>query len=588
VNKKFIWLIVSCLMVAALVLASCAPAVVEEKEATVVTKEPEKKAEKVEEVVEEKVGPQYGGIITHLFSEAPLTFDPIDIVYSEHIYKSFTHNNLITADWYQDRALCDFTGRGEVPARPDLWVGDLLESWEQPDPLTIIFNIRKGVRWQNKPPVNGRELTADDVVWTFKRYMDIPKFSSYSVASIDTITVPDKYTVVITVKKPNVMLLGDMTIISYTSHILAHEVVETYGDERDWRNQVGTGPFILDDYVKGSSLTWSRNPDYFGKDPNGNQLPFIDGIRLLLIGDSATQIAALRTGKVDLILPETGIDWNQKFVLEKTNPELQWKGGTPAANWCLYLKNTIKPFSDIRVRYALSMGINREEMVASVFGDNAIIYHFPANPGWQSFPKWEELPDSTKEIYTYNPEKAKELLAEAGYPNGFETCAQYCADAIYTPYGTAMELLQAQWATIGVDLELRPVDNPTMSAIRSTKQYDQIFPCGTGHSIPVRFSATNYYTDGRFNRSLCSDPYVDELTDRALLEFDTTKHDTILKEIWLYLLEQCFDIGLPAPYRYTAWHPWVKGYQGEADWLQGRIFTHIWLDQDLKQEVLGK
>ncbi|GAI90873.1 unnamed protein product, partial [marine sediment metagenome] len=141
-NKKIIWLITSCLMVAALVLASCVPAVVEEKEAKVVTKEPEKKAEEVEEVVEEKT--KYGGTTTTLIAQDVLSFDLLDLMILNHYWNSFTHDTLLVADWWIDRDIANYRNKQQY-LNEALWVGSLAESWEKPDDTTIIFRLRKGV-----------------------------------------------------------------------------------------------------------------------------------------------------------------------------------------------------------------------------------------------------------------------------------------------------------------------------------------------------------------------------------------------------------------------------------------------------------
>ena len=164
----------------------------------------------------------------------------------------------------------DFAG-SEAP--PFALNGALAESWEMPDDKTVIVKVRQGVHWHDKPPMNGRELTAHDIEYNFHRMMGLgsgfTEPSTYTFGlknlSFESITATDESTVVFGLKQPN---LG--TLISILDDRLAWiyppEVIEEYGDAGDWRNLVGTGPFMLTDWVEGSSLTWTKNPDYWGYD----------------------------------------------------------------------------------------------------------------------------------------------------------------------------------------------------------------------------------------------------------------------------------------------------------------------------------
>jgi len=200
--------------------------------------------------------------------------------------------------------------------------GALAESWSQPDPLTIIFNIRKGVYWHNKAPMNGRELTASDVEYTLHRVFGLgsgwtaenkpPVLYGDQITNlpVESITATDKWTVVINLKEPSSGALGWLLDRTPT-YILPPEVIEQYGDMQDWRNVVGTGPFELTDYVEGSSVTWTKNPDYWGHDEKypENRLPYIDELSAPIMKEETTYIAALRSGKVGFGLPVEIPSW---------------------------------------------------------------------------------------------------------------------------------------------------------------------------------------------------------------------------------------------------------------------------------------
>lgn len=154
-------------------------------------------------------------------------------------------------------------------------VGGLAESWERVDLLTKVYYLRQGVRWHDKPPVNGREFVADDVVWSFNEYLENPRSILYGKDI--TVTALDTYTVEIKMANPEEIWgrIGGHVVIN------APEVAAAPGGYSDWQNVTGTGPYILTDYVTDSSLTFERNPLYWRSDPfyPENQLPYPDALR---------------------------------------------------------------------------------------------------------------------------------------------------------------------------------------------------------------------------------------------------------------------------------------------------------------------
>ena len=198
-------------------------------------------------------------------------------------------------DWSIDRDVWNFAS-WYFP--PEYFVPHLAESWEQPDPLTVILHVRKGVHWHDKPPMNGRELTADDFVYNFHRVTgtgsgftetgQYTEFLGYDV--IESITATDKYTVEFKLKEDVTgrtwfggLNIAQVIAASLYSDIYPPEVIEEHGDAKDWRTIVGTGPFMLTDYVLESSVTYEKNPNYWGNDPKypENRLPYIDEMRVL-------------------------------------------------------------------------------------------------------------------------------------------------------------------------------------------------------------------------------------------------------------------------------------------------------------------
>src|SRR5216683_4676672 len=171
---------------------------------------------------------------------------------------------------------------------------DLAERWEQPDDTTYLFHLRRGVRWHNKPPVNGRELTADDVKFTFNRFLTIKgNAERYLLDSVDRVEAVDRYTVKFVLTEPYVWLPNKLANALCT-WIIAPEVVEKYGDLKRAETAIGTGPFTLERYERNVKTVFRRNPDYFRSGE-----PWVDGVEWVVMDDAVSALAAYRAGKLD-------------------------------------------------------------------------------------------------------------------------------------------------------------------------------------------------------------------------------------------------------------------------------------------------
>jgi len=178
----------------------------------------------------------------------------------------------------------------------NLFTGLLAESWEIKDFQTITFHIRKGVHFQNIPPVNGRELTAYDAEFTWQRLLGLgsgyTKPTQYvNVTKLNLITsvnATDKYTFVVTLRSPSITTTREVLEDFYAQAVLPRDAIQQWWDLDTWKRAIGSGPFIMQEYVVGSSLTAVKNPDYWGYDEQNTQdrLPYIDKVRILILPDS--------------------------------------------------------------------------------------------------------------------------------------------------------------------------------------------------------------------------------------------------------------------------------------------------------------
>ena len=359
--------------------------------------------------------PEYGGTLTYPYKLFGETTDP-HITGHYAGYQIYAVNEkLAKGDWGAPRDEVSFTGWYVPFSR---FKGHLAESWEQPDDRTLIVKIKPDIRWHDKPPVNGRELTAEDVAFTYRRIAGLLDFEPRVAGEVEgypweSIEALDRYTVEFKLTEPRAGLARAI-LGQHNSWILPPEVIEQHGDYSDWRNVVGTGPFTLTDYVEGVSITRTRNPNYHDFDEKypENRLPYVDELKGLFMAEEATRLAAFRTGQVDMIhVAGGGVDIKTFEVIEsvlRTNPDIQVGPYFLRALGQIGLNTRRPPFDDIRVRQAMQMAIDREAVNESYYGGYALwkpqgMFGNATGPYFLPFDEW---PKELQDQYRYDPEKA--------------------------------------------------------------------------------------------------------------------------------------------------------------------------------------
>ena len=436
--------------------------------------------------------PQYGGQIVIADTLEP---PHVDTVFGGQAWRNIdlVAEMLSHVDWSIPRDKWGFYETFDPPL--ELFIPHLAESYEMPDPLTIVINLRQGIPWQNKAPMNGRELVADDVVFNYHRVTGLGSgFTEPSVAGatlaelpIESITAPDKYTVVFKMNAVHHFALDRI----FKGHpdaawIYPPEVIREHGDAKDWRNMVGTGPYLLTDWVDGSSITYTKNPDYWAFDEKfpENRLPYADEIRKLFMQDFATQTAALRTGKISL-LRDLGKD--QAESLQRTNPELVMQNTLDIDSSGGYGMNiNHPPFDDVRVRRAMQLALDLEALNDSLYGGLGLTT--PSGLVGKAFPgffvPYAEWPDQLQADYGYDPERAEKLLDEAGYPRGSDGVRFTTPLHTFEHAATDLEYTQAAvsyWEQIGVDVEINVQDIGTNLANINAPYLGRYEFWGNGH-----------------------------------------------------------------------------------------------------------
>ncbi|MFD1624938.1 ABC transporter substrate-binding protein [Azospirillum griseum] len=309
-------------------------------------------------------------------------------------------------------------------------VPGLAQSWTvSADGLSYRFALRPGARFHDGTPCDSAAVKFALDRARGAESVNAQKGYFAAIAAVDT---PDPHSVVVTLSRPDGLFLfhlgaGDAAIVSPAS---------AAGNKQ---KPVGTGPFKFDRWVAGDRVVLTRNPDYDGAKPA------LERVSFRFISDAAAQIAALKAGDVDAFLQFNAFEALPEF---RNDPKFTVSVGTTEGETLLSINNARKPFDDVRVRRALAHAIDRKTLIDGVLYGNgvAIGSHFP--------PHRDGYVDLTG-LYPYDPAKAKALLAEAGYPNGFDTTLRLPPP----PYARRSgELIAAMLAEVGVRAAIEPVE----------------------------------------------------------------------------------------------------------------------------------
>jgi peptide/nickel transport system substrate-binding protein len=499
---------------------------------------------------------------------------------------------------------CTWRLPGEIN-RLDNVKGYIAESYEIHDDY-LIFNIRHGMHWFDKYPCNGREVTADDVVFSLERQMTLGTAYLHTnypqVAAAMSVSKVDEDTVRIDCDSTQMAEL--LSLIDFM-HIYPQDAVELYGNLNAWDRVIGNGPFILEEYVPASALHYVRNDDYWetypviGSPSDGDQLPYLDGYNVLIQPDASTQDSLFTTGQVD-ILP---VDFDRAEVLKDSCPDANYvqyftQGGK--AILCMRIDHEGEPWADKRVRQAMQLAIDNQLMLDQLYGGQGERLYWPVGPSTEyagAYVPLEELDDDTFEVlpgrtisvadlFGYDLELAQDLMAAAGYEEGFQAEIWVWDYYLYTDQ---LQVAKNMLEDINVEITIKGVDYATISSIFVGRSYEQML-YGSMSGVGTYFKGINWSGTGMWNQGYIDDPYLNDVRDQMLAAYpDEAEVDQIHAEMIPYLLEQCYVIQLCGPDSYRFWWPWVRNYSGEGSIGYykgfGSFLQYVWIDEDLKESM---
>jgi peptide/nickel transport system substrate-binding protein len=510
--------------------------------------------------------PKRGGTLSLRLWDPP-HFDlhgPGGLSYKLHIALTFTHSRLVKPK----------AGPNVQPGTFPL-EGDLAESWTQPNDTTYVFKLRRGVKWHPKPPVNGRELVADDVVYSVNRFLTTKgNANAFMLGSLDKVEAVDKYTVKFTLKEPFAWFL-DTLANPMAVAIVARECVDKFGDLKKWESVVGTGPWMLDSYRPNQGMTLVRNPGYFVPGQ-----PYIDRVEVTVDEDNASRIASFLSGKYDIGWENPGTinrtDWVQ--IKDKVKRPVRTAEFPSNVMSHISMRTDQKPFNDARVRQAMSLAIDRKGIIDAVAeGVGVTNPPVPAALKEWSIPM-DQLGEGAK-WYRYDPAEAKKLLAAAGHSNGFP------ASLCFATYGStvlvdSMQLVQKNLKDVGIDAR---IDQKEYGAYISTCFYGNFpsmtFGPQTPFLEPDTFLYGQYYPGQPRNQSHINDPQAADLLVRQRRTADPAKRREIIYDIQRYLARQQYYVQLNSGVYVAVWDAALKNYGPNLGYDFGGRLVAAWLDR---------
>ncbi|SDI54221.1 glutathione ABC transporter substrate-binding protein [Natribacillus halophilus] len=422
----------------------------------------------------------------------------------------------------------------------DLETTGLAESYEQTDDDTWVFELHEGVHFHN-----GEELTADDVAATFDRVLEEDRGSeaAFLFEMIESTEAVDDYTVEITTEFPFAPLPAHLA--HNAAGIMSEAAIEEdeAGDINLEIEGVGTGPFIFEEWNQGDSLTVTKNEDYWGEEA------YLDSVTFEIVGEDLTRVSMLENNEThvaDLIQPNLV---EQVEALDNAHLIAE-----PSLSLTYVGFNTEKePFDDVRVRQAISLAVDNELLVDGVYDGYGEAAYGPINELVFGY-------DDDLEDIGYDPEEAEELLAEAGYEDGFETTLWMNDDNPVREQTS--ELIQDQLADIGVDVSLENVEWGAYLDQTAEGEHD-MFVLGwvtvTGdadYGMYSLFHSDNFGAPG--NRSFYENEEVDDLLDEAREEEDEETREELYSEIQQILVDE-------APMIYTVFDELRVGVADSAE-----------------------
>lgn len=425
-------------------------------------------------------------------------------------------------------------------------VGDLAESWEIVDELDWIFKIRGGVRFQDIPPANGRELTAEDIPASIDRLRSLPGASQQWELWTDKYDAPDARTFTFRTSKPYGYLL--MTLGSPLTAIVPVEAVEQFGDLKS--HAIGSGPFMLQKYGRDEGLDVVRNPNYY------HDFPYVDGISIKVLPDQSSIQAAFRAGNLDVYDAPNRLQADAVRDVSGVSVQTYLE-----RIYSVFVLNgaRVEAFKDERVREAVDLAVDRKAMIDKLhFGDAELAG--PVGPLWDTALPPEEI----EAAYERDVEKAKQLLSAAGAEN----LRFKLSFASYQDNPDRAAIIKENLAEAGINAELQAGELGTWLADLLGGNFEATsFSHLPYLSDDIQLQSHHTYGFSRNEESYLGveDPEVDALLEKIQETIDEDERIKLAQDVQRLILKRHGPtLVLYQPYGYWVAYDYIKGYTPTA------------------------
>jgi len=455
---------------------------------------------------------------------------------------------------------------------------ELAQKWEQPSMTEYVFHLQPGVKWQNKPPVNGRPLTVEDILWSLQRVRtNDPRYLYRSLLDgVDKLEAPDQATVRITLKGPDAVMLKKLAIENMSA--VAREVVDKDPKLSSAEVAIGTGPFIMKSMNVPVSAEYVRNPDYWKPG-----LPYLDGLRTQKFSDLLSGWSAFLAKQVDLALVP-GSEVKGYIAQQGPGYEPDWyaddsPGGVSAPNV------RVKPMDDARVTRALRLLLDHDDLVKSwaevQYGRGAYGSIFPT-----ALASWDLTPDEYRTHLEWKQPKdeaareALSLLSAAGFTKDKPLRFEFFANGGNAAIPPAAQLMQAHWKRFSqgaVDAQLQLEQGTAAQTRLANRAFTfELIGTSTGIVDPDSWLTAMFHSEGSLNYMGWSEGQVDAMIDRQRTIFDESQRKAAVKEIILYLIDHSPSVITANRLFLQGLKPGLQNHVPEY-FLNGRQYQTVWL-----------
>jgi peptide/nickel transport system substrate-binding protein len=452
-------------------------------------------------------------------------------------------------------------------------IGDVATDWKiSPDGLTYTFKLHPGIRFHDGSP-----LTSADVKATYDKILFPPdgvrSIRKHHYSAIASVEAPDAGTVVFKLKFPSASLLANLA--SPWNVIFPKKYLDR--DPNYFKkNVVGSGPFKFKSYIPGSTFEGERNPDYFVKDR-----PYLNGYKFFISTETSVRAAAIRAGRAYIEfrdLPDSDVEAIKKQLGDKVVVQ-----STPfVINFGVAINTTVKPFTDVRVRKALTLGIDRYTASRALHRLTGLrdvgALTRPGTEWAMPQAELEKFPGFWRDADKSRVE-ARRLLAEAGYPNGFKVVLKN--RNIKLPYQDWAVFVIQEWRKIGIEAEHRPLETAAWYAdARDQGNFElTVFPYGAFIDDPDQLLAP-FTTGSPQNWARFSHPGIDDLYARQTRTLDPTERRRLVIELQKIVLENAYHMpGLWWSRNVVHWAK-VKNYVAQPSHFTNQKLQDVWLSED--------